>query len=651
MKSQINSRALSVLFPEITAEWNYDKNKDLSPDTVTIGSNKKVWWQCNRCGNEWEATIYNRTKRGSGCPECAKRLISEKKNKSVLLKSGSFEDWCNINGDLGKKLLQQWDYEKNVDIKPSDITVGSHRQVYWKCPQGHSWHARIRDLITGHGCAVCANRQITEGVNDLATYYPDLVKEWDYEKNGNLLPTMISYGTDKQVWWKCEKCGNSWLASPNSRTCNGRGCPVCGHFKIDSDRTSLKAVNKSLAKEWNYEKNHPLTPEDVFPTSKKVVWWKCSICGNEWQAQIGNRNKGDMCPKCSPKRKTSFPEQAIYYYVKQSYQDAIIHYTGIFHNQMELDIYLPSIKTGIEYDGVWHKAKASAKRDQEKYKICKKNGIRLIRITEQNEDSLLKNCDILIKTDYTTRNIQELDNTLNDLSKYICLPEHNCPKDEYVIKETYYSILRKDSLASLFPELVNEWDYEKNNNLSPKTINAHSGQIVYWKCNNGHSWKAAIDSRTKGHGCPYCTGRKVLTGYNDLLSQNPELTKEWNYEKNSELKPSDIHYNSMKKVWWKCSSCGYEWMTTVFNRNQKNYQCPVCSNHTVAAGINDLATTNPELIKEWDYEKNTRTPQDVVAGSAKKVWWKCQNGHSWQAEIRSRVKGRKCPYCDNRSHN
>lgn len=69
----------------------------------------------------------------------------------------------------------------------------------------------------------------------------------------------------------------------------------------------------------------------------------------------------------------------------------------------------------------------------------------------------------------------------------------------------------------------------------------------------------------------------------------------------------------------------------------------------VITGVNDLATTHPDLVKEWDYEKNDLKPTDVTAGSAKKVWWKCQNGHSWQASVVNRAKGTGCPFCSGKN--
>ena len=165
---------------------------------------------------------------------------------------------------------------------------------------------------------------------------------------------------------------------------------------------------------------------------------------------------------------------------------------------------------------------------------------------------------------------------------------------------------------------------------------------MWWKCEKGHEWQATITSRNKGIGCPICSNKQVLIGYNDLVTINPKLVEEWNYEKNDK-EPQEYLPNSNKKVWWKCKQ-GHEWRAIIASRN-RGIGCPICANQQVLSGYNDLATTNPELLEDWDYNKNKITPQKVTGGSDKKVWWCCKQGHEWKASINYRTNGRGCPYC------
>ena len=66
----------------------------------------------------------------------------------------------------------------------------------------------------------------------------------------------------------------------------------------------------------------------------------------------------------------------------------------------------------------------------------------------------------------------------------------------------------------------------------------------------------------------------------------------------------------------------------------------------VEVGINDLKTTHPQLVFEWNYEKNGNIkPSDVITGSGDSYWWICENGHEWEAQVCSRKKGKGCPHC------
>jgi DNA-directed RNA polymerase subunit RPC12/RpoP len=103
----------------------------------------------------------------------------------------------------------------------------------------------------------------------------------------------------------------------------------------------------------------------------------------------------------------------------------------------------------------------------------------------------------------------------------------------------------------------------------------NSGIKVWWKCSKGHEWNATINHRNQGHGCPYCAGQKVLKGYNDLQTANPDLAKEWNYEKNGNLTPEIFTANSGIKVWWRCAK-NHEWQAIIANRN-RGRGCPYCS--------------------------------------------------------------------------
>ena len=180
-------------------------------------------------------------------------------------------------------------------------------------------------------------------------------------------------------------------------------------------------------------------------------------------------------------------------------------------------------------------------------------------------------------------------------------------------------------------ELMKEWNQEKNILYNPADLTSGSSKKVWWKCKNGHEWEAVIHTRVKGVGCPYCMGKKAIQGVNDFATLYPEMLKEWDYEENDKLgiKPNELLVGSIKKVYWICSK-GHKYDRSIYDRLHGRGNCPYCGNRKVLQGYNDLATTNPELLKDWDYEENDKLgikPNEITNGGKEKVWWKCGNGY------------------------
>ena len=124
-----------------------------------------------------------------------------------------------------------------------------------------------------------------------------------------------------------------------------------------------------------------------------------------------------------------------------------------------------------------------------------------------------------------------------------------------------------------------EWDYEKNDPLTPEMVTRRDTRPVGWICKNGHTWTASISYRfRKKASCPYCSGVKLWRTFNDLQTINPDLAKEWHPTKNGNMKPIDVMPNHNGKVWWKCSKCGHEWQASPNSRSNKAHQrgCKEC---------------------------------------------------------------------------
>lgn len=556
------------------------------------------------------------------------------------------------------ELMKEWDWEANADLDPHTLTFSSRIEAQWKCSKcGYKWRTRICNRTHQHtGCPACAGSILLVGKNDLLSKYPEIAKEWNYERNIDILPQNIRPGTHKKYWWKCSRCGHEWQASPNNRTNHNSKCPVCTHSSSHiRGKTDLATTHPELVKEWHPTKNKNLTPNELKSGSSKKVWWLCPVCKKDWQASVYSRIKGGNCPHCWHTNHTSFPEQAIFYYIKKVFPDAISRYKAPFLGRMELDIFIPKYSIGIEYDGeMWHKVEKE-NAEKRKYNVCKKNGIHLIRFKEGKKrdyseladecyfiSGKAKNNDLLERC--ITYVLNSLDFSYEKLfgnKIYLKSYDVDIKRDEIKIREQYQGKI-EDSFAELYPEVAKDWHPTKNGLLKPENFYAGSEYLAWWQCSKcGYEWQTMIKQRTgkKLHNCPQCSHQTIVIGKNDLATTHPQLAAEWHPTKNGNLTPSNVITGFGKKYWWKCSKCGYEWQATIVHRKFSKSGCPLCANKVLISGLNDLKTKAPNIAKEWDYEKNAPLkPEEVHAGSNKKVWWICSVcGKSWQAAINSRV--------------
>ena len=142
---------------------------------------------------------------------------------------------------------------------------------------------------------------------------------------------------------------------------------------------------------------------------------------------------------------------------------------------------------------------------------------------------------------------------------------------------------------------------------------------------------------------------KLLTKEKSLSVANPEIAKQWDYSKNGDRTPKTVFASSSEKAFWKCDK-GHIWEAIICSRTKENGNgCPYCGNKLLLPGFNDLATVNPGLLKEWDYEKNTCKPNELFPKSDVMIFWKCQKGHSFQAKLSSKKINKGCPYCSGKN--
>lgn len=194
-------------------------------------------------------------------------------------------------------LINEWNYSKNKDLNPFDLTKGMHKKVWWLCEKGHEWEAAIYSKKE-KGCPYCSGRFPTKE-KTVGFTHPHIASQWVFSKNGKLTPDNTSTSSGRKIWWKCPDCDSEYEAVVANRTRQGTGCTYCAGYKVNHTN-SLATKNIDLASEWHPTKNGDLTPHDVPANKKGKVWW-LGKCGHEWESAVYSRNTGIGCPVCANK--------------------------------------------------------------------------------------------------------------------------------------------------------------------------------------------------------------------------------------------------------------------------------------------------------------------------------------------------------------
>lgn len=203
------------------------------------------------------------------------------------------------------------------------------------------------------------------------------------------------------------------------------------------------------------------------------------------------------------------------------------------------------------------------------------------------------------------------------------------------------------------PEIAKQWDKSLNGRYSPDKISPYSKKRVWWHCEQGHVWETTVGDRTSYQtGCPFCSNKRVLTGYNDLATIFPDISKEWAPYANPHLSPEQVTPGSSKRVLWRCEQ-GHLWSATVNDRTHRKNSCPYCAGRLkqVQAPNTSLygwcmENSRDDVLASWDWDSNASTPMTVTPKSLGPVIWKCDKGHFWSSSVISRLdKNGGCPHC------
>ena len=230
----VPSTSLATTHPDLAAELHPTKNGDLRPQEIGAGSAKKLWWKCPKADDhEWQARPSKRSGRGDGCPACAGKLTVPSTSIATT----------------HPEIAAQLHPTKNGDLRPQEVGAGTHKRLWWKCPEAddHEWETTIHHRTErGQGCPACSGRLAVPS-NCLATTHPELATELHQSKNGDTTANNITAGTHTKLWWKCPNGDDhEWQTTVRKRAVRGQGCPYCNTgWTIQSVRSFVSGLLES----------------------------------------------------------------------------------------------------------------------------------------------------------------------------------------------------------------------------------------------------------------------------------------------------------------------------------------------------------------------------------------------------------------------
>jgi hypothetical protein len=386
-----------------------------------------------------------------------------------------------------------------------------------------------------------------------------LISEWDFAKNVEFDPSLIRTGSGKKLWWLCSNL-HSWRAAPCNRT--SRGCPDCHlGLKKGDKRSFAEKYPKKLT--W-YGKDNALDPNKIYFNSERTADWNCSANHTLSKSfkQI-SALKSLTCTKCN----------------------------------------LIKIRLG----------KSTLVRfDEEKNLI--------------NEEEAIAG---------SKRNV----------FWFSCPEEHswegNIEQIYSLAKECPICAMKVSSLEYTHPKLLQYWDYATNPN--PHTIKFRERKIYNFKNKHcHHHWTRNLRNQNNDNNCAICSHRVIIIGTNDVLTRFPQLALAYNHSKNR-LKIEELSLNTLVDL---TCPLGHKWNSKIATFVKLKTPCPYCDNRQCLRGFNDLATTHPELLRQWDFEINEESPFHILSDFTTNYMWKCKEGHSWPQSINHRLASKNsCPVC------
>ena len=338
-----------------------------------------------------------------------------------------------------------------------------------------------------------------------------------------------------------------------------------------------------LLEQWDKEKNGIMSAHDVSYGSHVKVWWRCKA-NHQWAAPVYSRTISlSGCPYCRDRKQPP---------LSRTFASEFPLLMQEWHPTLNADVSPHEVAPNSHRKVWWRCAKGHEWQAQVKSR-ARGNGCPYCtnrRVKEGENDLATTHPEIAAQwhpTKNGTRTPQSVVGGNRAKVWWQCekghewqaiilsrtSAGHGCP-----VCAGKVVIPGKNDLASAFPAVAAQWHPTKNGALTPSQVTPYSNRKAWWICDKGHEYNSLISRRVQCvSGCPYCTGRKVLPGFNDLATKEPRLSEEWAQDLNGTLTPQAVTAGSHKKVWWRCSE-EHVWKAVVSSRTgARRHGCPVCA--------------------------------------------------------------------------
>jgi len=586
VKEGIND--IFTLVPDSKQYFDFEKNREIDVYKLKTTSVTKIFWKCPTCSHEWEnklraALSWQNEKNCAfkGCPVCESKrgiYISEV-----------------------PRLIKIWDFEENIkeNLNPDFLKISSPLKAKWKCQKcEYRWtgsiNSRYRSKIS---CPVCDGKKkiAVKGKSDILTLCPELNDQFDLDNNPDIDIYSLVFGSHVKIAWKCNICGYKWSSKIKHRVkklsenrYEARGCPSCSS-RINKKRTFAQEYPELAEIHIDSLSGHSLADVHGKDSNFRTEYWRCKDCGEIFQSSVQSMiqsyKKGySGCPYCSHIK------------VREGRSFGKLHPDLIceYDDKNEIDIFsvFPNSKKSVIWickndpTHVWTATFALRHCGGGECPVCNHNyPIKGINTFSDIYPDLVPL--------WCNKNNRKPDNVFFDscLWFYWICPDckaefgayikdivdgkNNCP---YCNNRRVLSGV--NSLAGTHPEIARHWS--PDNDDLPDNYFPTSSVYKLWICPTckGEFSTSIRNMVTETDNCPYCSGRKVLPGYNSFAVKHPKLLEELDFINSYSIAdPDELSENSNVKLWWICEQ-GHKYPMSpadrLYYKKRDRKSCPHC---------------------------------------------------------------------------